>query len=218
MVDGSDLNLRSGSDASGDTDPGPPHHRARIQKREQSRRRVEQVALASFARRGFDAVTVEEICAEAEISPATFYRYFGSKDGVIFRYEEDFLTAAARLGGWVDPAAPAADQIRDLLRHCAGFFEGQRDIRVVRDRIVLANPALLQHTYFVERRFESALALALATARQEGEPSRRTQLDAALTVVVLRLALVAWRDLGDAPFEPLTQEVFASLCARLSVR
>ena len=71
----------------------------------------------------------------------------------------------------------------------------------------MANPALLRHTYFVERRFESALALALAAARQEGEPSTGTLLDAALSMVVLRLALVAWRDEGDAPLEPLTQEI-----------
>ena len=218
MVDSSDPSPRVGSPSSGDTAARPQHHQARAEKRKRSRRRVEKVALATFAQRGFDAVTVEEICAEAEISPATFYRYFGSKEGVIFRYEEDFLSAAARLGGLVDPAVPAADQVRDILRRCAEFFEGQRDIRVVRDQIVMANTALLRHTYFVERRFEATLALALAAARQEREPSTSTLIDAALSVVVLRLALVAWRDVGDAPLEPLTQKIFESLRARLTGR
>lgn len=218
MGDGFDPDQGAGSHAAGDVAARPPHHRARAEKRQQSRRRVEKVALATLAQRGFDAVTVEEICAEAEISPATFYRYFGSKEGVIFRYEEDFLNAAARLGELVDPRVPAVDQVRDILRRCADFFEGQRDIRVVRDRIVMANPVLLRRTYFVERRFESTLALALAAARQEGEPSTSSLIDAALSVVVLRLALVAWRDMGDAPLEPLTQEIFELLRARLTGR
>ena len=42
------------------------------------------------------------------------------------------------------------------------------------------------------------LALAGRFA-EEGEPSTSSLIDAALTVVVLRLALVAWRDMGDAP-------------------
>lgn len=216
MVDGSDPGRRTASHASGAAAAGPPRHQTRAEKREQSRRRVEKVALDMFAQRGFDAVTVEEICAEAETSPATLYRYFGSKEGVIFRYEEDFLGAAAQLGGSVDPAVPAADQVRDILRRCAEFFEGQRDIRVVRDQIVMANTALLQHTYFVERRFETTLALALAAARQEGEPSTSTLIDAALSMVALRLALVAWRDVGDGALEPLTQKMFESLRARLT--
>ena len=114
MVNGSDSNPGAGSAASGDTAARPQHHQARAEKREQSRRRVEKVALATFARRGFDAVTVEEICAEAEISPATFYRYFGSKEGVIFRYEEDFLSAAARLGGrrWIPRSQPLTRSVR----------------------------------------------------------------------------------------------------------
>jgi len=216
MVDGSDPIPRAGSHASADATAGPPHHQTRGDKREESRRRVEKVALAMFAQRGFDAATVEEICAEAQISPATFYRYFGSKEGVIFRYEEDFLGAAAQLGGSVDPAVPAADQVRDILRRCAEFFEGQRDIRVVRDQIVMANTALLRHTYFVERRFETTLALALASARQEPKPSTSTMIDAALSMVALRLALVAWRDMDDGPLEPLTLETLESLRARLT--
>jgi AcrR family transcriptional regulator len=192
-----------------------PHPLGRAEKRERSRHRVEKVALAMFAQRGFDAVTVEDICAEAQISPATFYRYFGSKEGVIFRYEGDFLAAAAELGGSVDPALQPPDQVSDILRRCAEFFEGQRDIRVVRDEIVLANTALLRHTYFVERRFEAALAEALATARQEDVPSTGTLLDAALCMVILRLALVAWRHDDDARLELLTRHVHESLRARV---
>lgn len=201
-----------------DPGPQPVPHLTRSEKRDESLRRVEKVALASFAQRGFDAVTVEEICAEAQTSPATFYRYFGTKEGVIFRYEEDFLRAATQLGGSVDPDIRAADQVREILLRCAEFFEGQRDIRVLRDQIVMANTALLRHTYFAERRFESTLALALSTARHETAPSAGTLIDAAVTMVVLRLALVAWRDMGDAPLAPLTQEFFELLAARLTAR
>src|SRR3954470_20280601 len=36
-----------------------------------------------FARAGFDAATLEDIAAEAEVSPATVYRQFQDKHGLI---------------------------------------------------------------------------------------------------------------------------------------
>ena len=61
----------------------------RERKKQKTKRAVMDIALRLFSEKGFDATTVEEICAEAEISPSTFFRYFPTKEAAAFPDEDD---------------------------------------------------------------------------------------------------------------------------------
>jgi AcrR family transcriptional regulator len=50
---------------------------------ERRRRQIMEAALACFRRRGFHQTSMQEICAEAGLSPGALYRYFPSKTDII---------------------------------------------------------------------------------------------------------------------------------------
>ena len=54
----------------------------------ESRKKIFEVAIRLIKDRGFDKVTIEEICSEAKVSKGLFYNYFSSKDQIVV---EQFL-------------------------------------------------------------------------------------------------------------------------------
>jgi AcrR family transcriptional regulator len=179
--------------------------------REERRARIEQVALELFRTRGFDQVTVEDVCAEAGVAPATFYRYFGTKEEVVFAYQEGFTAALRRA---MDAAARAGEATRlsVALEEFAAFLESQQDLLALRDQIVIGHSRLMQRTLTVQRELEGVLATGLAAMRGLAEPDAEAILEAGVGLVVLRVAVRSWRTTGGSLLDAV-QQAFARLQA-----
>ena len=65
----------------------------RERKRQQTRERLTRMAMALFLERGFEATTLDDIAAAADISRRSFFHYFASKEDVVFAWQEE-ITAA----------------------------------------------------------------------------------------------------------------------------
>src|SRR5882762_10141223 len=66
-------------------------------RRQSALEEIVDVALDLFVRNGFEATTVESIAAKAGCSPRTFYRYFGSKEDVMFHDLPDAIAGMGRV-------------------------------------------------------------------------------------------------------------------------
>ncbi|MCU1588220.1 MAG: regulatory protein TetR [Frankiales bacterium] len=111
-----------------------------------SRADLEQVALELFAARGFDETTVEEIAEAAGIARRTFFRYFASKNDVVWG---DFDAALADLSAALDAVpdeVPMMTGMRDAVlafNRLPADAEPQHRVRMA---MVLHTPALQAHS------------------------------------------------------------------------
>ncbi|MEV0257482.1 TetR family transcriptional regulator [Streptomyces sp. NPDC050732] len=173
-------------------------------------------ALRLLARRGFDAVTADEIAAVAGVSKRTFFRYFASKEDVVIHLLADVGTdMRAELA-----SRPADEPPSVALRHtvwvsvnaCAG--PGQA-LRVT--QLILESPAL--HARFLARQAQWGDELAEELAHRLGlDPGTDLypQLAARIALSAFGAVLQRW-SAGDGAEDPaaLTDRVFAVIAPAL---
>lgn len=165
-------------------------------KRELTRRALEEAALHLFAERGYDATTVADIARRAGTSEATFFRYFGSKDEVLF-WERD-----GRLPLLHDAILERPDDEPDLVAVRKALRVIGNDVDIDRDRLLLQHRAL-QTTPLLRGRTSDALAdwertireaLAQRRGTDPGQPTAR--LTAAIAMAVVGAAFEQWYEDG----------------------
>jgi AcrR family transcriptional regulator len=92
----------------------------RERKKLKTRRAIQEHALRLFLAEGYDATTVEQISAAAEVSPSTFFRYFPTKEDVVITDEYDPLIAESlrRQPAGLSPV----EALRRTLREIVGMM------------------------------------------------------------------------------------------------
>jgi AcrR family transcriptional regulator len=113
----------------------------RERKKRKTRWAIQEHALRLFAEQGYDATTVDQIAAAAEISPSTFFRYFKTKEDVVIEDEYDELMVKGMAA--LAPDVPPITALRQVMRaalEAMGHAE-QAKLRE-RTRLIMAVPAL----------------------------------------------------------------------------
>jgi TetR/AcrR family transcriptional repressor of uid operon len=134
--------------------------------------RILDAAERVFARAGFHAATMQDVAAEAGMSPGNLYRYFASKDAIIAGMaERDRSLIAADFGErWSRGKGLAAGPARGA--RAAHLVEEPREKAVICLQIwaeAARNPAMSQMCAAIDGTVAGGLAQAIAGAKAQGE-------------------------------------------------
>lgn len=138
----------------------------RERKKQQTRLRIQAVALELFGARGFDAVPVAEIARGADVSEATVFNYFPTKEDLIYAgmeaFEEELLDAVRTR----PMGTPAHVAFRDYVLQPRGALADPDPAAMVRlatvARIIAGSAALQAREHWLVDHTARALAGLIA--------------------------------------------------------
>jgi AcrR family transcriptional regulator len=164
----------------------------RQRQRLRTRQAIQDAATRLFLAAGYDAVSVNEIAAAAEVSKRTLFKYFASKEDLVIGAFADHQDELARI---VRARPPGDGPLAALQRHFLAGLAGRDPVTGLDDRpetlafvsMVLSTEGLRARLLMYQIRAEQALTEALAAARTE--PDDGTARIAAYQVFAAHRAL-----------------------------
>ena len=157
---------------------------------------IVSAAFELFEERGIQGTTVDEISARADIAPRTFFRYFPTKEAVLFaRAADDRQRIAAALGARPTTEHPFVSLITVSSAFAAEMETDQKDIRLLQ-KISTEKVWAYQRTQLDE---EMVQTLAGFVAERLGVPidtDPRPRVWASVVMTTYRIAFHLWLDGG----------------------
>jgi AcrR family transcriptional regulator len=137
----------------------------RERKRRRTRRALVEAAVDLFDRQGYDQTTVAEIAAGAQVSPRSFFSYFGSKEEILFPDFDNRLQVAAHAIAGRAPGQPPAQVLVGVLQRILAVDTAVTSrMARVRMRLVIEVPAVrgrcLQVSFSAQREIARLLHAA----------------------------------------------------------
>jgi AcrR family transcriptional regulator len=202
----------------------------RARKKAETRTQVRTTAQQLFAERGFDAVTIADIAAEADVAVQTVFNHFATKEDLFFDGRTPWVDGPAEAVRTREPSVPPLPALKGYLVAAITELAGAHDDERRRFLATIeASPALrtreLQLVHEAERRLSRALEQAWADEGCFPDPATAAALTAATWLAVARVLLVSQRppavdsgpEAGRAvqPTEPLVGQLLGGLEAWL---
>lgn len=165
----------------------------RERKRATTYAALRTAAIGLSLEHGPEAVTVEAICARAEVSPRTFFNYFPGKDEAVVGWSE---TESAWFADTIEARPPSEDPLTAVEATLADLIGRTTASPIWHAQLALLrlHPRLLGMLTRASYRMTAAAADGVARRTGLGVNDPRVQVLVAAAVAAFRVALARWLD------------------------
>lgn len=163
--------------------------------REQKKQAIRQALMAAahrrFHRYGFEATTIDEICADAEVSRRSFFRYFPDKGALVFPQRAERLQRFLDL--LLEPESPdPLANLRRIARLFAQEYSDHRESLVQQQRLIDSSPDLLAREREIDRDWEHAITQAICQRLKTPDAEMQARLFAGAAIGIIRATMRYW--------------------------
>ena len=141
----------------------------RAQKKAAAKANVLDIAHRLFRAQGFEGTTIEQICAEAQISKRTFFRYFRDKESLVFPNREERLEGFVAFLKQNQNAANPFETLRMATQLFGSEYNKNRERLQEKQAIIHASADLLAREREIDLDWQFAIANAFS-ARAGNSP------------------------------------------------
>jgi AcrR family transcriptional regulator len=182
----------------------------RERKKLAARTHILSTAIDLFARRGLDAVTIDEIAAAADVGKGTVYNYFSTKEDIVVAFMADLEARMAPEIARFRPAEQPVDHILAdyILLHLRLKEPYYAFVRVFLAQMLLDTARLFPYMVEMQKYVDPPLQSLLAALEERG--ALRPGIDLPQLVMsfkTMQLGLTALWAVEGPPFEHTAQVV-----------
>jgi len=191
--------------------PAAPGGGLRERKKARTRASLREHALRLFREQGYQATTVEQIAAAAEVSPSTFFRYFPTKEDLVLQDDMDVRMIAAFERQ--PPGLGAIAAVRAAVREMLGSYTGA-ELDVVRETTRLSMTVPEIRARALDEFARAITAVAAAVAKRAGRPADDLAVRTAAGAIigVIMSITMPWDGLsGEHVFEDMFRTIDEAL-------
>ena len=164
----------------------------RERKKRLAQATIEETALRLFQQQGYEQTSIQDIADAVMMSSRTFFRYFASKEDVLFGPSRAVLKVGLRFLQQVAPTESPHAALRATFVYLASQYQQQRASVLIRYQVAMQTPSIASIYLYALMETEPALCEALCSHLEAATNRHEIRFLVAIYITALRVALTEW--------------------------
>lgn len=168
----------------------------RERKKILAREAIEDAALRLFRERGYEDTSIEDIAEAVIMSPRTFFRYFASKEDVVFASWQDIVDTVVVFLSQHPQDESLYTVLSAVLNHLSTIFQVRRERSLAMYQVVTTTPALIPPYLYLLTSLEQIIHTIIIQRWSTQQDDQYIMLTIATAITTFRVTLQFWLQSG----------------------